>query len=752
MEEQQIIEGIADEIIFHNFENGYSVFILKTIDEEITCVGTVMELHEGENLKLTGNWTTHPTYGEQFKVNLYEKTMPKTEQGIQKYLSSGIIKGVGEKLAHKIVEKFGAKTFEIIEQQPQRLAEIRGITEEKAQFISEIFYEQRDLRDIMMYLQQYNITPTYALKIYKKYKNQTMNVIKSNPYRLADDIFGIGFKMADQIAQNIGIQIDSTNRIKAGVKYVLNQSSNDGHVYLPKNILLENASQLLNVPIELIDNILIELQIEKQIYIENSDGVENIYLSLFYYMEINVAQKLLEINSMYNTEDDSLLEQKIDIIENQQSIKLAENQKRAVKEAMKNGVLVITGGPGTGKTTTINTIINLLEMDDNQILLAAPTGRAAKRMTEATGKDAQTIHRLLEINFLQEDRNRQSFERNEENPIEADIIIIDETSMVDIVLMNSLLKAVALGTRLILAGDADQLPSVGAGNVLNDIIKSGCIKTVKLDEIFRQAEESAIITNAHRINNGLYPVINEKGKDFFFMRRNSVESVVDTVIQLASKRLPKYIDSDKKGDIQVLTPMRKSSLGIIALNQIIQNNLNPPNSSKGEIEFKSTVYREGDKVMQIKNNYNMTWCIRDSRGVKVDEGIGIFNGDEGTILNIDKSYSSITVQFDDNKIVEYDISQLDELELAYAITIHKSQGSEYPVVIIPIHSGPPMLMSRNLLYTAVTRAKKLVVIVGLEETLNKMVDNDRQIKRYSSLCERLKYFNSLPIVQSDITF
>lgn len=740
MQDQQVIEGITNDIIFHNSDNGYSVFVLLTDKEEITCVGTILDIHEGENLKLTGSWITHPTYGDQFKIDLYEKTIPKTEHGMEKYLASGIIKGIGDKLAKKIVKKFGDKTFDIIEQEPQRLAEIKGITDEKAQNISEVFHQQRELRDVMIYFQNYGITPAYVTKIYKRYKSQTMNIIKANPYKLADDIVGIGFKMADQLARNMGVQIDSPNRIKSGVKYTLNQASNEGHVYLPKELLLNNASNLLSVKQEMVDNILIELQIEKQIYCETIDNDQRIYLSIFHNTEMSVAKKLLEINQTYDGDINKALDYKIEQIEQKQNIKLAHDQRQAVKEAMTNGILIITGGPGTGKTTTINTIINLLESEDNEIFLAAPTGRAAKRMTEATGKEAQTIHRLLEINYLQEDSKRQVFQKNEDNPIEADVIIIDEASMIDILLINSLLKAILPGTRLILVGDADQLPSVGPGNVLKDIIKSNCIKVVKLTEIFRQAEESAIITNAHRINNGKYPIIDKKNNDFFFMNRASTESVVQTITQLTTTRLPKYINSNKKNDIQVLTPMRKSPLGINSLNQVLQNALNPPDSSKKEKEFRDIIYREGDKVMQIKNNYNMLWHIENKNGVKIDEGIGIFNGDEGIISNINIRDSILTVIFDDGKIVEYDSTQLDELELAYAITIHKSQGSEYPVVIIPIHSGPPMLMSRNLLYTAVTRAKNLVVIVGLEETLNKMVDNNKEINRYSSLSYYLNNF------------
>ncbi len=492
--EQQVIEGFVEDIIFKNDENGYGVFVLKTDGEEITCVGTVMEIHEGENLKLMGIWISHPTYGEQFKIETYEKTIPKTEQGIERYLASGVIKGIGEKMAKKIVQKFGAKTFEIIEEEPQRLVEIRGISEEKAQNISEIFHEQRESREVILFFQEYGVSATYAVKIYKKYKSRTLDVVKLNPYKLADDISGIGFRMADQIAKRMGVEADSLNRIKSGIKYCLNQASVEGHVYLPREILVSRAEEMLIVPRELVENSLLELQIEKQIYQEILKDKEVVYLSAFYNVEQMVAKKLLEINQTCDDTRSINIDKKIRQLEQEQGITLASQQKLAVEEALTNGVLVITGGPGTGKTTTINTIISILQSEGNDIVLAAPTGRAAKRMTEATQKEAQTIHRLLEINFLQEDSQRQNFEKNEENPIEADVIIIDETSMVDLMLMNSLLSAIEPGTRLILAGDADQLPSVGAGNVLKDIIKSDCIKVVRLNEVFRQAEESAICT------------------------------------------------------------------------------------------------------------------------------------------------------------------------------------------------------------------------------------------------------------------
>ncbi len=738
MEEQLILEGVIEDIVFANGENGYTVCSMQTEEEEVICVGILPGIHPGESLRVVGSWVTHPTYGEQFQVELYEKSIPKTVQGIEKYLGSGVIKGIGPKMAKRIVKKFGIDTLRIIEEEPERLQEIKGISEEKAQSIGTIFHEQRELRRAILFLQEYGISPIYALKIYKQYKEQTIEVIKANPYRLADDIFGIGFKMADQIAQKVDIHMDSPHRIKAGIKYILNQNSNNGHVYLPKKILTQECSELLQVPGELLENGFLELQIHKQIMQEQLQDEVVVYLSAFYYGEIAVARKLLDLSQHCQEQDDSKMEEQIKALEQTQNIQLAPNQRTAVREAVKNGVLIITGGPGTGKTTTINTIIRLLEQEGCEIILAAPTGRAAKRMTEATGMEAQTIHRLLEISFLQEDSRKQTFEKNEDNPIDADVIIIDETSMVDILLMNSLLKAITPSTRLILVGDVDQLPSVGPGNVLKDMIRSQRLKVVRLTEVFRQARESAIVMNAHRINQGAYPTINEKEKDFFFVKRAVQEEVVRMIVELAADRLPKYIACDARKDIQILTPMKKSPLGVQHLNKVLQEALNPPTAQKTEKEFRTTVFREGDKVMQIKNNYNISWKTFDQAGIRIDEGVGVFNGDSGVIKSIDQDREILAVAFEDSKIIEYDFSQLDELELSYAVTIHKSQGSEYPVVILPIYNGPALLMSRNLLYTAVTRAKQLVVIVGLQSTLHRMVDNNREISRYSSLAYRIE--------------
>ncbi len=738
-EEQIIIEGCVENIIFHNPENGYCVFSisddkLEINKEEIVCVGYIPDINEGESIKICAVCVVHPSYGKQLQVQSYEKTTPKTEKGIEKYLASGVIRGIGPAIAKKITEKFGIKTLDIMEMHPERLADIKGISKEKAMHIGEIFHEQAELRRAMLFLQDYGISPSLSMKIYKKYKDNTIKTVKNNPYTLAEEVFGIGFKTADVIAEKVGIEKSSPFRIKAGIKYTLNQAGINGNVYLPEEELIEEASKILLIDKEFISNSLSELQIERQIWVEKTQDGNIVFLNFYNYAETYSAKKLLELSMAYkeNTEyDDEISE-----IEKQEGIKLAKAQKKAVKEAMNNGVLVITGGPGTGKTTTINSIIRLLKKEDKQIELAAPTGRAAKRMTETTGMEAQTIHRLLGITYMAQDSKRQSFDKNEENPIEADVIIIDESSMVDIMLMQSLLRAIANGTRLILVGDADQLPSVGAGNVLKDIINSGCINVVRLNEIFRQARQSAIIMNAHRINKGEYPILNEKNSDFFFMKRYNQSELINTIVELSLTRLPKFLKCCQNKDIQVLTPMRKSPLGVVNLNNILQTKLNPKSSDKNEKEYRGIVFREGDRVMQIKNNYNMVWKSFDGR--KWDEGIGVFNGDEGFIKRIDERKEYIEVIYDDIKSVRYDYSQLDELELSYAVTIHKSQGSEYRAVIIPIFNGPDLLLSRNLLYTAVTRAKELAVIVGIPETLFKMVDNNREINRYTYLKTRIQ--------------
>lgn len=742
------VKGTIENVIYSNSTNGFTVFSMseESSSAEIVCTGNMEQIVIGEYIVVKGKYIWHPTYGKQISVVFYEKSIPDTKVGMEKYLGSGIIKGIREVTAKKIVKKFGEQTFTIIEEYPEKLAEIKGITLEKAKSISEAFHEQKDMRHVMMFLQQYGISPVYANKIYKKYRRQVFDVVNTNPYRLADDIAGIGFKMADNIAFKVGIEKESPNRVKAGIKYVLNLASNNGHIYLPRKLLFSSVSELLEVAMELIENALTTLHLERAVWQENLDDEAIVYLNYYYYAESYVAKKLLDLSASV-TKDSNEKELILKELDNQTDIVLAEKQKEAVMEVLESGVLIITGGPGTGKTTTINTIIKVLKKQDFSIELTAPTGRASKRMSEATGMESKTIHRLLEIEFLQDNTRVQQFGKNEDNPIEADVIIVDESSMIDTMLMYSLLKAVALGTRLILVGDVDQLPSVGAGNVLSDIIKSNCLNVVMLTEIFRQARESAIVMNAHKINKGEYPSLTGN-EDFFFVKRNLIKDVVDSIVDLVSERLPKYKECDIFKNIQVITPMRKSPIGVQNLNSVLQQRLNPPSKDKKDKEYRHSIFREGDKVMQVRNNYNITWTICNERGNQVDEGLGIFNGDMGVIISIDEDNSNMKVIFDENKIVYYDFTQLDDLELAYAITVHKSQGSEYKVVVMPIHSGSPLLMSRNLLYTALTRARELAVIVGIPETLNKMVDNDKEIKRYTTLHIRLQGMNKIISVNS----
>ena len=750
MSEQVILEATIEDIIYQNAENGYTVCTVEYEGEELSCVGEMPGIYAGEEVKIMGTWSTHPVYGKQVKVDFIERSMPKTVQGMEKYLASGVIKGIGAKTAKKIVKHFGVDTFKIIEQEPQVLAQVSGISEKKALEIGETFHAQYELRRAMLFLQEYGITPTYAIKIYKQYKDKTKEIVTSNPYRMVEDIFGIGFKKADEIAFRVGIPREDPSRIKTGVVYILNSFASNGHTYVPMPRLLEESMKIL-IPEEysyavktgeyehpLIENAITELNINRHIVIKNYDEVPCVFLSYLYYNEQFVARKLVDLSALYQGNDNFNVEKELANTQKELEIELVEEQQEAVRQVLSQGVTVLTGGPGTGKTTTINAILHMLEKAGDEVLLAAPTGRAAKRMSEATGRTAQTIHRLLEINYMREDENRQMFTRNEENPLEADVIIVDEMSMVDITLMYSLMRAVVEGQRLVLIGDADQLPSVGAGNVLKDIIRSERIKTVRLIQIFRQASKSAIVMNAHRINKGEYPVCNEKGTDFFFMNRGSQEDLRATIVELIKTRLPKYQGFDSLKDIQVLAPMRKGMIGVNELNKVIQDSINPHHDLKPEKEYRGNIFREGDKVMQIKNNYNTPWRLLGKSGLAIEEGTGVFNGDCGIITSIKEDAELLIVTFDDHKVVEYEFNQLDELELAYATTIHKSQGSEYPAVIIPIYTGPPMLLNRNLLYTAVTRAKKMVVGVGLQISMEKMVDNNREIERYSSLAKHLK--------------
>jgi len=747
------LEGVVEHIVFHNEDNGFTVFVLKWDsedgEEEMICTGLLPDITPGEDLTVTGKWVNNPKYGLQLAVTQSQKKIPTTAAGIEKYLASGVIKGIGAGLAKRIVEAFGEYTFDVIAEAPDKLASIKGITPTRAQRISEIFHSQGDQRRALLLLQDYGISPAYAMRIYKKYKAQTADIVRINPYKLADDIDGIGFKIADDIARRIGIDFDAPFRISAGVRYCLWEATNNGHVFLPKEVLISHASQMLGVGREPIEYALRQMQIDRLIHCERpqesygflESGETAVFLSHFYHAELSVARKLYDLSEVVPSEQKQtimqLAEKSVAAFGGETGLVLSQGQQEAVLEAAVNGVLIITGGPGTGKTTTINSIIHLLTAQGLKIELAAPTGRAAKRMSEAAGREAKTLHRLLESTHIAEDSRRQTFQRNEENPLETDVLIIDEASMVDILLMQSVLKAIAVGTRLIMVGDVDQLPSVGPGNVLKDLIASNRIKVMRLTEIFRQAQESAIIMNAHRINRGEYPTLNEKHRDFFFVKRARVDDVAASLLELVGQRLPAYIGGDALKDIQVLTPMRKSSLGVTQLNQALQSHLNPPAPDKKEREFRQTTFREGDKVMQIRNNYQMSWQIVNEQGHRTDEGEGVFNGDGGSVLRIDEDKEVVTVLFDDHRLVDYDFSQLDELELAYAITVHKSQGSEYKVVVMPIHSGPSLLFSRNLLYTAVTRAKSLCVIVGIPETLYRMVDNSQEVNRYTALAYRI---------------
>lgn len=731
--EDEMINGYVDHIIYRNADNGYTVLVMICDEEEVTCVGTFSDIAEGENIEAHGSYTDHPTYGRQFAVKSFEEKAPKDEMAIERYLGSGAIKGVGIALAARIVRRFKSDTFRIIEEEPERLAEVKGISERKAMEIADQVNAKRDLRQAMIFLQQYGISTTLAVKIYNTYGQEIYGILKENPYRMADDVEGVGFRTADEIASRVGIRTDSDFRIRSGIQYALLQASNEGHTYLPMPELTQRASNLLQIEPEYIEKHYMNLAMDRKIIMRQVDDTTQIYASSFFYMEANTATMLKQLNASFDVPDIEI-EERLRQIEKQTKMDLDEHQVEAVKEAVRNGLLVITGGPGTGKTTTINTIIRYFELEGMDIFLAAPTGRAAKRMSETTGFEARTIHRMLELNGGME--GNAGFERNEQNPLETDVIIIDEMSMVDISLMYSLLKAIAAGTRLILVGDVNQLPSVGPGSVLKDIIDSNEFHIVKLTKIFRQASTSDIIVNAHKINRGEPVSLDNKSMDFFFLKRYEADKIINVTLQLIKQKLPKFVGASEY-DIQVLTPMRKGLLGVERLNGILQMYLNPADKRKREKEHGSTIFREGDKVMQTKNNYQLEWEIRSKYGLCIDKGTGIFNGDMGIIEEINDFAETMTVSFDEGRMVEYPYKLLDELELAYAVTIHKSQGSEYPAVVIPLLSGPRMLMNRNLLYTAVTRAKKCVTIVGNDTTFNQMIENNSQLKRYSGLRDRL---------------
>ncbi len=736
MEETIKINGIVEEIIYSNDDNGYTVCAIDSESEGMfTAVGYMPLLTEGESVSLSGVWTTHASYGEQFKVMYYEKVLPTDKQTILTYLSSGVIPGIRETMAKKLIEKFGTDVLNIMLTEPKRLAEIKGISEKKAVKIGHDFAEIQCMQNLIMFLQKYNVSPNMAAKVYKIFGSKAVEKIEENPYILAESVDGISFKTSDNIAFVRGMPKNSPERIRAGIKYLLtNAAYMSGHTYMPRSVLIEHCAYKLGVTEDEVANGLSELILSKDLFFDTIENEEVCYLSSFYFDELLLARKLVDMSQavpMYTMsveEADGIIKD----IAAKSGISLAHEQRDAVLSALEYGVMVLTGGPGTGKTTTINTIIKVMEDLNLDIALAAPTGRAAKRMSEVTGLEAKTIHRLLKMT-ASDGENRQDFEHNETNPLDADVIIVDEMSMVDINLMCSLIKAVKPSSRLILSGDADQLPSVGAGNVLRDIISSGIVPVIRLGRIFRQAEESLIVVNAHKINNGEYPTLTKRDNNFFFLARHNAVNIVQTVMELCKTRLPKSYDIDPIADLQVLSPMKKGGAGVINLNKELQQCINPPLPSKQEYQYGQIIFREGDKVMQTRNDYDLTWEKSGSN----EAGAGVFNGDMGIIREIDVKSKYMTVLFDDDRIVDYEFTRLDELDLSYAITVHKSQGSEFPIVILPVFHCAPMLMCRNLFYTAVTRAKDMVILVGDESAVRHMVDNNTERERYSGLAERL---------------
>ena len=736
-----IIKGYIDHLIFRNSDNGYTVMVVNHDGEELTCVGSFPVITEGETIEASGHYTEHATYGKQFQIQKLEVKTPEDTAAIERYLGSGAIKGIGIALAARIVRRFKEDTFRIMEEEPERLSEIRGISERKAMEISEQVSEKRDMRKAMLFLQQYGISNTLGARIYKQYGTRMYGVIENNPYQMAEDISGIGFQIADEIAAKAGIHTDSDFRVRSGILYILTQISQEGHVYLPKTELIIRTVELLGVSQNLVEKHIMDLAVDRKLMLKENQEEVCVYSMSAYYTELNTAKMLHDLNISCETEEKKI-EKKIEKLGKKYGYELDELQKQAVVTAAGHGLLILTGGPGTGKTTTINAIIDYFEAEGLEVRLAAPTGRAAKRMKEATGCEAQTVHRLLEISGGSDDEEGpKQFERNEQNPLEADVVIVDEMSMVDIYLMHALLSAITVGMRLILVGDRDQLPSVGPGSVLKDIIESECFPVVCLTRIFRQEGGSDIVVNAHKINAGEHVSLDNKSRDFFFLKREDANVIISVVLTLIRKKLPPYVDADPY-DIQVLTPMRKGLLGVERLNTILQEYLNPPSDDKKEHDTGKGRFREGDKVMQIKNNYQMEWEVRGKYGIPVDKGCGVFNGDMGIIREINTYAEMLTVEFDERRFVEYSFKQLEELELAYALTVHKSQGSEYPAVILPLLNGPRMLMNRNLLYTAVTRARSCVTVVGSPYAFNQMIDSKYEQMRSTSLKQRICEFES----------
>ena len=743
----EALNGIVESIVFKSSDTGYTVIKFRENNIIHTAVGVLPHVKEGQNLKITGSWVNHSQFGKQFKVEECEEILPTSKDGIEKYLSSGIIQGIGPVTAKKIVNKFGEDTLNILDNNIERLKEIEGIGKKKLETIIESYREQRELKNITIFLQTHGLSVNQCLKIYKKYGASSVDTVKNNPYILCDEISGIGFKTSDKIARSLGIEIDSPFRIQSGIRYVINEFCANGHTFMPKDELIKEASNVLTVSGDIIEENIKNAALDKKIKLEKVNDKEGVFTIPNYYCELGITNRILTL-AISNFQDISVdVDHLILQFEKKNNITFAESQKDAIISAFQNGIEIITGGPGTGKTTIIKCIIEIFETCGLKVLLGAPTGRAAKRMSESTGKEATTIHRMLDMGVFEKEES--VFATNaEEHSLEADVVIIDEASMIDITLMNALLKSIKVGTRLIIVGDVDQLPSVGAGNVLNDFIESGFTKVVRLKEIFRQGKESMIVVNAHKINKGEMPKLNEKGTDFFFIRNDIQEGILNTIIDLINTRLPKFNSNwDKSKSIQVLVPMKKGVLGVTNLNERIQNVLNPKAPYKKEKEFRSMVFREGDKVMQIKNNYSLKWTRIAGKGEH--EGLGVFNGDMGFIESIDLEGKKLSIIFDDERRVIYDFMYLDELDLAYAITIHKSQGSEFPVVIIPAYMGAPLLMNRNLLYTGITRAKEMVVVVGIPKALKYMVDNTRSMERYSSLNWRIKEVISNEVFEQD---
>lgn len=727
-------EGIITEIIFHNEENGYTIAVMETEDEYFTVVGCLPSCVKGSSYKLRGTFKIHPTYGEQFAFSEFEEVLPTGKAGIEGFLASGVIKGIGPKMAAAIVNAFGEDTLEIMEREPEKLSQVSGIGPKKAESIAVSFAAHREFANVSMFFQEYGVSADYALKLYKIYGASATELIKENPYRLVEEVYGIGFRKADTIAEKMGIEKESTFRIHSGIKYGLSYYVGEGNTYMPQKELCEKVAELLDVSTELIYENMVTMAFEGDIQMDNLGGQTVVYLYLYYVAEQKVCKNIAAIAGANLKSLSVDIDSMIKMTEGETGIVLSELQIAAVKSSLTSGVSVITGGPGTGKTTIINTIINIFEHSEFKVAIAAPTGRAAKRITETSGHYASTVHRLLEYYYC-EGEDVMKFGKTSEDPLKYDVVIVDEASMIDLMLMQGLTEAIKPGTRLIMVGDYDQLPSVGAGNVLRDIIESEYVHTVILKEIFRQAEESMIVVNAHRINKGEYPFVNGKDKDFFLMERPSEKAILDLILELVTKRLAAYYEGIiPVRDIQILTPVRKGTLGSISLNKELQQALNPPREDLMERKFGEKLFRENDKVMQIKNNYQMGWKKRRD----FSEGQGIFNGDVGFIEKIDKEFNQMTVIFDEDKYVTYDFSQLDELELAYAVTVHKSQGSEFPIVVMPISWFPPVLATRNLLYTAVTRGKQIVVLVGSEGRMHAMIDNNRIKMRYSGLRYRLE--------------